>query len=284
MHFTIVADKLAGLSVDEFKYEFCKVHASETKEAASSLGLISQYIQGLYIPSAIDGATQLTNLPLSEHDGPYQSLAQLTWPSMAVLQGSLQSAEYRASPAAKHEFATPQHIFLTERLESDVHTDGPSLGRPSQITKGGHRPVVLIVALTPGTGLNEVEFKVRWEKHAERVRAFNMAYYQRHAVIHAPREQLYAIFAETQFPAEKCWDRGGYEELVFASIEQAQSLCNEHGPALRASYEGFCDMQTSWCAGFDYVEHWGREDIGLKQRALGSILGAVLGVKTSFGF
>lgn len=283
MQFTIISDKLPGLSVDEFKYEFCKVHANETKEAASNLGLISQYIQGLYIPSAIDGATQLTSLPLPEHDGPYQSLAQLTWPSMAVLQGSLQSAEYRASPAAKHNFANPQHIFLTEPLEQDSHTQGPRLGRPSQVAKG-QRPVVLIAALTPGHGLNEIEFRDRWGKHAERVRAFDMAYYQRHGVIPAPREQLYATFAETQFPAEKCWDRGGYEEFVFASIEQAQSFCDEHGPALRTSYEGFCDMQSSWCAGFDYVEHWGREDIGLKQRALGSILGAVLGAKASFGF
>lgn len=283
MQFTIVADALAGQSVDEFKYEFCKVHANETKEAASSLGLISQYIQGLYIPSAIDGATQLTSLPLSEHNGPYQSLAQLTWPSMAVLQGSLQSAEYRASPAAKHNFATPQHIFLTERLESDTHTEGPSLGRPGQIAKG-QRPVVLIAALTPGPGLNEIEFRERWENHGERVRTFEMASYQRNGVIPAPREQLYATFAETQFPAEKCWDRGGYEEFVFASLEQAQSFLNEHGAALRTSYEGFCDVQSSWCAGFDYVEHWGREDIGLKQRALGSILGVVLGAKMSFGF
>lgn len=283
MQFTIVSDKLAGLSVDEFKHEFCKVHANETKEAASSLGLISQYIQGLFIPSAIDGATQLTSLPLPEHDGPYQSLAQLTWPSIAVLQGSLQSAGYRASPAAKHEFATPQHIFLTERLESDTYTEGPSLGRPSQIAKG-QRPVVLIAALTPGHGLNENEFRDRWAKHAEHIRALEIAHYQRNSVIPAPREQLYATFAETQFPAEKCWDSGGYEEFVFANFEQAQSFCNEHGPALRTSYEDFCDMQSSWCAGFDYVEQWGREDIGLKQRALGSILGAVLSTKTSLGF
>lgn len=284
MQFTIVADKLAGLSVDDFKYEFCKVHANETKEAASSLGLISQYIQGLYIPSAFEDTMQLSSLPLSEHDGPYQSLAQLTWPSVTVLQGSLQSAEYRASPAAKHKFATPQHIFLTERLESDTHAQGPSLGRPSQIAKGHQRPVVLIAALTPEPGLNEIEFKERWAKHGDRTRALGMAYYQRNSVISVPREQLYATFAETQFSAEKYWDRGGYEQFVFASIEQAQSFCNEHGQALRTSYEGFCDMQLSWCAGFDYVEHWGREDIGLKQRALGSILGAVLGAKTSFGF
>lgn len=282
MQFAIVADKLEDLSVDEFKHEFCTVHAEETKEAASSLGLISQYIQGLYLPSAVDGAEQLTNLPLPEHDGPYQSLAQLTWPSLAVLQGSLQSAEYRASAAARHEFAAPKHVFLTERLEPDTHLGDSSLGRPGHID-GQRRPVVLIAALAPGLGLNETEFRERWAKHGDNVRVLAMSYYQRNAVLPVPREQIYATFAETQFPAEKCWDKGGYEELVFATIEDAQLFCNQHAEALRISYREFCDMQKSWCAGFDYMERWGRDDIGLKQRVTGTILGGILGARVSFG-
>ncbi|KAJ4412071.1 hypothetical protein N0V82_008871 [Gnomoniopsis sp. IMI 355080] len=282
MQFTIIADKLADLSVDEFKHEFCTVHAEETKEAASSLGLISQYIQGLYLPSALGGAKQLTYLPLPEHDSPYQSLAQLTWPSISVLQGSLQSAEYRASAAARHEFAVPKHIFLTERLEHDTHHGDGVLGRPGHID-GHQRPVVLIAALAPGLGLNETEFRDRWAKHGDNVRVLAMAYYQRNAILPVPREQIYATFAETQFPAEKCWDRGGYEELVFDSIEDAQLFCSQHAEALRTSYSEFCDMQRSWCAEFDYIERWGRVDIGLKQRVTGTILGGILGAKLSLG-
>ncbi|KAJ4395868.1 hypothetical protein N0V93_000082 [Gnomoniopsis smithogilvyi] len=282
MQLTIISDKLAGLTVDEFKHEFCTVHAEDTKEAASSLGLISQYIQGLYLPSAIDGAKPLTSLPLPEHDGPYQSLAQLSWPSITVLQGSLQSAEYKASATAKHNFAVPKHIFMTERLEPDTSHESGVPGRPGHIS-AEWRPVVLIAALTPGSGLSEAEFRERWAKHGDSVRALAVAHYQRNAIIPAPREQIYATFTETQFPADRCWDRGGYEELVFANIGDAQSFCSQHGEALRASYEGFCDMQRSWCAGFDYIERWGRVDIGLKQRVVGTILGGMLGAKTIFG-
>lgn len=282
MQFTIISDKLADLSVDEFKNEFCTVHAEDTREVASSLGLISQYIQGLYLPSALDGAKDLTDLPLQEHDGPYQSLAQLTWPSITVLQGSLQSAGYRASAAAKHEFAAPKHIFLTERLEPDTHLESSVLGRPGHVN-GQRRPVVLLAALTPGPGLRETEFKERWEKHADRMRAFAMAHYQRNVVIPVSKEQVDATLAETQFPAERCWEKGGYEELVFASIEDAQSFCDQHGKDLKTSYGDFCDMQRSWTAVFQYTERWGAADIGLKQRVVGTILGGILSAKSSFG-
>lgn len=281
MQFTVLADKLPGLSVDEFKHEFRKVHAEETKDAASSLGLITEYIQGLYLPSAIEGATQLTRLPLSEHDGPYQSLAQLTWPSVTVLHGSLQSAGYKASAAAKHEFAAPKHLFLTERLEPDQYQDENGLRRLED-RSGNQRPVVLIAALTPDPDLDEAGFRELWAKHAECMRAIAMAYYQRNAVIPVPREQIRAMFAGTQFPAERCWGTGGYEEFVFASTEDAQSFCNQHGESLRISYGRFCDNQRSWCAGFDYIEHWGRGDIGFKQRFVGTVLGTVLHATTSF--
>lgn len=285
MQFTVIADKLSRLSVEEFEYEFCKVHSKETKEAASALGLISQYIQGLYLPLAADGVTRLTegDLPLPEHDGPYQSLAQLTWPSVAVLQGSLQSAGYRASAAAKHKFAAPKHLFLSERLEPETYHESNGLTRTEQVTRE-QCPVVLIAALTPLPSLDGAEFKERWAKHAEGMRALAIDYYQRNAVIPVPGEQARAMFAGTQFPHERCWGRGGYEELVFASLMDAQSFCNQHGEALTISYGEFCDTQKSWCAVFDYVEHWGRDDIGVKQRVLGTVLGFILGTKTSLGW
>lgn len=294
MKFTIIADKLPTLSVDEFKHEFCHVHAQETKQAASSLGLITRYTQGL---ATIDhGATQqlLTHLPLPEHPGPYQSLAQLTWPSVAVLQGSLQSAGYRASAAARHEFAAPEHVFLTEQLEPDQE-DRDGLGRAeniSEVTKNKQQmqPVVLIAALSPKSDLDDAAFRECWAEHAaqdvQRLRGTGTArtfYYQRNAVIPVQSQQIRAMFSGTQFPADKCWGRGGYEEFVFDSAEDAQSFCREHGEGLEVSYGRFCDVQRSWCAGFDYVEHWGRGDVGLRQRLVGSVLGIVLGMKTFLG-
>lgn len=142
--------------------------------------------------------------------------------------------------------------------------------------------MLILAALTPKPGLHGAEFRDMWEKHADGVRNLAMAY-QRNAVIQLPREQIRAIFGGTQFPAEKCYNRGGYEEFVFASLEDAQSFCNEHGDALRLSYGEFCDMQRSWYAGFDYVEHWGRADIGLKQLVVGTVLGFILGAKTNLG-
>lgn len=276
MQFTIIADKLPWLSIEEFKQEFRDVHAAETKEAASNLGLITRYIQGLYLPSAIDGATQLTGLPLSEHEGPYQSLAQLTWPSVEVLQQSMQSAGYRESAAAKHEFAAPKHLFLTERLEPDQRHDLDGLGRPEDTLDAKQRPVVLIAALTPRAGIDDREFRELWAEHASGARAMATTAYRRNAAIALSVQQVRAVFAGTQFPAERCCSRGGYEEFIFASADAAQSFCNQHGEHLRLSYEAFCDMKRSWCAGFDYVEHWGQADIGLKQRAVATVLGLFL--------
>lgn len=283
MQFTIISDKLPRLSVGEFKHEFRHVHAADTKETASSLGLITQYIQGLYLPSAIDGATQLTGLPLAEHEGSYQSLAQLTWPSVEVLRGSLQSAGYRESAAAKHQFAVPKHLFLTERLDLNHRHDLDGLGRPENNLNAKQRPVVLIAALTPKAGIDDTEFKELWAKHADSVQTTTKMNYRRNAVIPLHVEQLRAVFAGTQFPVEKCCSKGGYEEFVFTSTDDAQSFCNQYGENLRMSYRTFCDIQTSWCAGFDYVEHWGQLDIGLKQRVIGTILGLVLNTKTWLG-
>lgn len=287
MQFTVLANKLTRLSVAEFTHEFRTVHARDTKEAAASLGLITEYIQGLYLPSAIQGATQLANLPLPEHPGPYQSFAQLSWPSVTVLHGSLQSAGYRASAVAKHEFAVPEHLFLTERLDPDTrHHRLNGLGRPenSGIEDSLRRPVMLIIALTPKPDLDQASFRARWAKHADDVvrpkstvaQAPGLLYYQRNGVIPLPVERLRAIFTGTQFPAHKNFDSGGYEEFIFADMESAQAFCSQHGETLGRSYEEFCNTQKSWCAGFDYVEHWGPADRGIKQRGVGMMLKLLL--------
>lgn len=64
MQTTIISDKLPRLSVDEFRQKFRNVHAQQTREMASSLDIISQYVQGLFLPSATSGAMQLSYLPL----------------------------------------------------------------------------------------------------------------------------------------------------------------------------------------------------------------------------
>lgn len=282
MQLTIIGDKLSRLSVEEFKHEFRNVHARDTKEVASSLGLISRYTQGLRLSSVIEKTTSLPILPLQEHPGPYQSLAQLTWPSVVVLQGALQSAGYKESAAAKHEFADPQHLFLTEKLEPEQKCVRNGLARPEKISKTGHPPVVLIVALKPRADIDEAEFRRRWANHANQV-GTTATDYQRNAVMPVSRSQVQHIFSGTQFPADKCWDGGGYEEFYFDGVPEVRSFCEQHGEAMSESYKDFCDSQNSWYAVFDFVEQWGFDDIGLKQRLVGTALSTMLTLRTSLG-
>jgi hypothetical protein len=269
MQFTVFSDKLPSLSLAGFKHEFRTVHAQQTKDMASTLGIISCYVQGLYLPSTMD-CPPLRNLPLPEHTEPYQSFAQLSWPSIGVLQAALHTSGYRDS-AGKHEFAVPQHLFLTERLEPEVSFDNLAMAA---------KPVMLMMVLAPKSH-NDSVFQEAWDHHAMFSRSV-CPRYQRNKTLPVSDAQVKAVFVDTQFPVSTYLAEGGYEEFIFANVEEAQSFLEEHGQSLASSYRGFC-REDSWCAMFDFVEQYGQSDIGLRQRIAGAVIGAFLGTKTVIG-
>jgi hypothetical protein len=263
MQFTILSTKLPNQSTPQFIHEFRNVHATETISMANSLGIISRYVQGLALSSA--GQQDIKDLPLPAPREPLISFAQLTWPALEVLQGSLQTQGYKNS-AGKHIFADAREIFLTERLEPDV---------------GGDGAVRLVFVLVPEDS-DGASFMRLWDEHAAFCRGA-CARYQRNRLIEIDQARVSDIFRDTQFPAERVRRWGGYEEFVFESNPDAIAFCQRHGDGLRDSYAGFTS-KDSYGMGFDSVAKYDDTDRGYKQIVTGGIVGSVLRAKFFLGF
>ncbi|KAJ5379575.1 hypothetical protein N7509_012694 [Penicillium cosmopolitanum] len=146
---TILSEKLPELTSEQFKHEFREVHANQTKDVATNLGIILKYVQGLALP--LVGQKSLSNLPLKEGKD-CQSFAQLTWPALVVMQGSFLTEGYRNS-AGKHRFANPQMIFLTEQL-----------GQIHNIESKNADEICVVVVVQAKSECSD--FEERWATHA----------------------------------------------------------------------------------------------------------------------
>lgn len=265
MQFTILADKLPDSSVEQFIHEFRVVHAQETKAMAQSLGIISEYIQGLVLPSA--GQKDVDNLPIREPEEPLQSFAQLTWPALEVLQGSFTTQGYQES-AGKHIFAIPRKIFLTARLEPSMEN-----------IKDGN--LIRVVSVLSPAESSDMSFRKSWDDHAVLCRSI-CSNYQRNQVLNINPERITQIFADTQFPDTAVLTNGGFEEFVFKSNTEAQAFFGRYGEELRSSYRGFASDE-SFCVGFDSLVHYGDSDRGYQQMVAGTVVGTLLRLKVFFG-
>ena len=285
MQLTILSSKLPNQSTPEYTHEFRVVHATETKKMAHSLGIISQYTQGLTLRSAMTSQeTFFRNQPLPVPKGePIESFAQLTWPGgLKVMQGSFTTQGYKES-AGKHIFAVPRIIYLTDRLEP-----APVAVVASRI-KNAKDAVRLIVGLTPqDNNANPSNFRKSWDKHASFCRAI-CPHYQRNQVRPLTSEHIQKIFTDTQFPAGAVVHGvGGYEEFVFENHEAVEVFCERYGEELRESYAGFAattgDGGRSFCLAVDVVVQYDEEaDRGYLQVIVGAVVGMMLRLKVYFG-
>ena len=276
MQLTILSSKLPNQSTPQFTHEFRIVHATETKKMANTLGIISQYVQGLTLRSvAAVGQESIRNQPLPAPKGePIESFAQLTWPSgLEVMQGSFTTQGYKES-AGKHIFAVPRMIYLTDRLEPAVEAEVHERIK----TKDAVRP---IVGLNPNDP-NPSSFRKSWDKHASFCRTI-CPHYQRNQVLTISPERIQKIFTDTQFPADTVVRYGGYEEFVFESNEAAEAFCERYGEDLRKSYDGFTRTGESYCLGFDVVVQYDEVDRGFLQVITGALVGMMLRLKVYFG-
>jgi hypothetical protein len=265
MQFTILADKLPEHSIDQFIHEFRVVHARETKAMAQSLGIVSEYVQGILLPFA--GQKEIDNLPIHGPGVPLKSFAQLTWPALEVLQGSFTTQGYKSS-AGKHIFAVPRKIFLTERLEPPVENFRK-------------RNAVRVVVILLPTESSEGNFRTYWDKHADLCRS-TCSNYQRNQVLNIGTDKVAKIFIDTAFPASAVVGEGGFEEFVFQSNAEAQAFFTQYGEELRLSYDGFTS-DASFCVGFDTVVHYDDGDKGYQQIITGIAVSLLLRIKVYLG-
>ncbi|RAO68964.1 uncharacterized protein BHQ10_004976 [Talaromyces amestolkiae] len=277
MQLTILSDKLPTLSETQFAHEFRTVHAQQTRAIAINLGIILKYVQGLALPTV--GRPKLINLPLEELQ--YRSFAQLTWPSLEVLQGSFSTEDYRQS-AAKHQFARPFQLFLTERDESSISASlNTSSTTLTEIEKTATRLVVTVIPKTLSDNEN-TKFEEQWSRHAQWVCSLG-ASYTRYRVIPLDETRSRKIFDGTPFDPRLVVTAGGYDEFMFQSQENAAQFLAEHGPQLRSSYLEFVDIDHSHAYAFDHVVQFGTEDRGTWQTIFGLLVGSALRVKVFFG-
>jgi hypothetical protein len=277
MQLSILSDKLPTLSEEQFAHEFRVVHARETRAIAVNLGIILKYVQGLALPTV--GRPQLTNLPLEE--GQYQSFAQLTWPSLEVLQGSFSTEDYRQS-AAKHHFASPFRIFLTERDETTICSNVNGCSATS--TEAGKDATRLVITVIPGSLSDSdiTKFEEKWDRHAQWVCNLGISY-ARYRVIPLDQTRLRQIFDGTPFDSQLVTTAGGYDELIFQSQEDAVHFLAEYGAQLRSSYLEFVNIDQSRAYAFDHVVQFGAGDRGPWQTIFGILVGSALRIKVFFG-
>jgi hypothetical protein len=276
MQITVLSVKLPAQSDLVFEHEFRAVHAQATTDMAALLGVIERYVQGISLVHA-KGASAIQRPPLPEATVPLQAFAQLTWPSVEVLQSALKSSGYKNS-AGKHVFATSQHVFLTNRLEEDT---GSSVDRAWPVGTASVRPVLLVMALSPKEGLDDATFRTAWDKHATRWRGLGAAY-QRNLALPLTRPQVEAVLGGTAFTPGLCALRGGYEEFSFASGEAAQKFVDDHGAALQQSYASFCG-NGSYFAGFDRVVPYQESDRGPRQKLMARVIRTVFAITRVLG-
>lgn len=267
MQLTILSDKLPTLSEEQFAHEFRVVHARETRTIATNLGIILQYVQGLALPTV--GRPQLTNLPLEE--GQYQSFAQLTWPSLEVLQGSFSTEDYRQS-AAKHLFASPFRLFLTERAEA--------MSSPATFTEAGEYTTRVVITVIPSDS-DTTKFEDKWNQHAQWACTLGTVY-TRYRVIPLDQTRIRKIFDGTPFDSHLVATAGGYDEFMFQSQEDAVQFLAEYGTQLRSSYLEFVNVDQSRAYAFDHVVQFGVSDRGKWQTIFGLLVGSALRIKVYF--
>ncbi|KAJ5490008.1 hypothetical protein N7453_010833 [Penicillium expansum] len=250
--------------MDEFIHEFRVVHTTETRTMAKTLGIITQYIQGLRLSSV--NQDPLLHLPIPEADPSVHSFAQLTWPSLAVLQGALSTEGYQKS-AGSHVFGTPLKTYVTEKLDSGTKEEPQS-----------RDCIRVMVGLSP---LSPSSFPQKWSEHAAFCRSI-CDRYQQHQVIPLDAPEIENIFGHTQFAPNTVVTSGGYEDFVFGTRAEAQVFFDQHGSALRASYDGFVDPKASLCYAFDHVLQFSPSNRGFTETAVGSFVGIALRLKVLF--
>jgi hypothetical protein len=243
---------------------------------AASLGIIKRYVQGISL-SHVKGACPIRQAPLPEATNPLQAFAQLTWPSIKVLQSALKTSGYKNS-AGKHVFATTEQVFLTHRLDEDA---GGSLPRAWPRSGATGLPVLLVMVLSARPGLSDAEFRTAWDAHAAKWRLLGAAY-QRNLALPLTLQQVEAVLGGTAFTPERFALTGGYEEFGFESGEAAQKFIDAHGTALQQSYATFCGPK-SYFAGFDRVVPYQESDRGIKQKVVSAVIQAVFAVTRTLG-
>jgi hypothetical protein len=276
MQMTVLSAKLPGQSDDVFEHEFRAVHAPATTQMAASLGIITRYVQGISL-RRLKGASPIQQPPLPEAPGSLQAIAQLTWPSIKVLQSALKTSGYKNS-AGKHVFAVSQQVFLTNRLDDDA---GSALQRAWPRSAASGLPVLLVMVLFPHANISDAEFRTAWDAHAVKWRQLGAAY-QRNLSLPVTRQQVEDILGGTVFTPAVCALRGGYEEFGFESSQAAQKFIDEHTAALGQSYATFCAAE-SYFAGFDRVVPYDESDRGLKQKVVAKVIGTVFAVTRTLG-
>jgi alkanesulfonate monooxygenase SsuD/methylene tetrahydromethanopterin reductase-like flavin-dependent oxidoreductase (luciferase family) len=260
MQFTILSTKLEGNTVEEFLHEFRNVHAGATRAMAKQLGIISKYVQG--VPLNYLGKEDIQNLPFSDLECKISSFAQLSWPSIAVLQGALSTEGYRKS-AGSHVFATATKIYLTEQLNSDVE-DVESADA-----------VRVMIGLSPHLELN---FQQAWDDHAAFCREICPTY-QRHRSISLEPGRAEQIFDHTLFPPNLVELLGGYEDFVFETPKQAQEFFDKYSHDLSSSYAKFVDSEKSFAYALDNVIQYRPAERGPAEVVTGHIVSCALRLK-----
>lgn len=211
----------------------------------------------------------------------YQSLAQLTWPSLEVLQRSFSTEDYRQS-TAKHHFASPFRLFLTER---DLTTSCSNVNSSSStLTEAGKDATRLIVTVIPGTvgDSDNTKFEEKWNRHAQWACNFGISY-ARYRVISLDQTRLGKIFDGTPFDSQLVTTAGGYDEFMFQSHEDAVQFMAEYSTQLRSSYLEFVNIDQSRAYAFDHVVQFGAVDHGPWQTIFGLLVGSALRIKVFFG-
>lgn len=266
MQLTVLSTKLSGQTNSEFEHEFRVVHAAATKDMARSLGIITRYVQGVVL-SAHDQT--LHDLPLTAAKSDLISYAQLTWPSTAVLGGALKTSGYKNS-AGKHIFANTDKVFMTE----PIGKKSPSASCGKEIN------ILVMTALIPLSSDREV-FTKAWNEHADKFSA-KCTYYQRNQTMPLTLSEIEPILGGSLFLPELCQLNGGYEEIGFSTLEEAQSFFSDNQAELRKSYETFCDP-ASFSMPMDCVVQYGEKDIGIQQSVVGKIVSSALTLKSALG-
>ncbi|OQE07176.1 hypothetical protein PENVUL_c014G09448 [Penicillium vulpinum] len=230
---------------------------------AKTLGIITKYIQGLRLSANKDS---LLHLPIPEADTFVHSFAQLTWPSLTVLQGALSTEGYQKS-AGSHVFAIPLKVYVTEKLNPAIEVEIQS-----------HDSIRVMVGLSP---LSPSSFLQKWSEHAAFCRSI-CDRYQRHQTIPLDAPKIEQIFGHTQFTPSTVVTSGGYEDFVFSTRAEAQAFFDQYGSAIRASYDCFVDPKTSCCYAFDNVVQYSPSDRGLIEIVVGFFIGIALRFKVLF--
>ncbi|KAJ5372053.1 hypothetical protein N7517_004059 [Penicillium concentricum] len=262
MQLTILSEKLDSLTMDDFIHEFRVIHATETRTMAKTLGIITKYIQGVRLPNK----DPLLHLPIPEADPFVHSFAQLSWPSVTVLQGALSTEGYRKS-AGSHVFAIPLKVYVTEKLHPGTEEEIQS---PDSIR--------VVVGLSP---LSTSSFPQKWSEHAAFCRSI-CDRYQRHQIIPLDAPKIEQIFGHTQFTPNAVVTSGGYEDFVFGTRTEAQAFFDQHGSAIRDSYDRFVDPKSSFCYAFDNVLQYSPSDRGFIETVVGFFIGIALRLKVLF--